>query len=475
MKKITCLFIVLISFCLSAQQKHKIAILDYEDRSETIEAEMLSAATDYLRMYLEGQNGFAVIPKDQQNESASSCTDKLCRIKFGETLGAEIVAYPYITSANEQYAINVEIINVAKRSSTISVSESWNGEIDSLDPLSETIVRKIAAKQKNIDALNANNSFRENIPQEEPTFAETFKVAYNTVRDTQACEKARKKENIKEWNDYLKTFPEGQCIEEAKKFIEEYPKKQDAEACEKARKKDSLRDWEKYLKQYPDGQCAEEAKTFTAEYDKKQDAEACESAREKRSLSGWERYLRKFPNGQCAEEAKAAPDNFACAEAEKEDSLKSWKEYLDEYPNGRCAAQARENFSNRENIEQMMKKGRDMKIAGATLFTIGTVGFIVGMSVGGSYESKGDKCHSYYESGPGWWGSGTICDYSNSEKAFLSYIIGGTIGGALLVTGLPVMIVGVLKEKRAKSYLEINNLAVIPQKDGFYATIGFNF
>ena len=116
-----------------------------------------------------------------------------------------------------------------------------------------------------------------------------------------------------------------------------------------------------------------------------------------------------------------------------------------------------------------------MKIAGATLFTIGTVGFIVGMSVGGSYESKGDKCHSYYESGPGWWGSGTICDYSNSEKAFLSYIIGGTIGGALLVTGLPVMIVGVLKEKRAKSYLEINNLAVIPQKGGAYATIGFNF
>ena len=185
MKKFVIVFTILISFCLSAQQKHKIAILNYEDKSKKIEADTLLTATDYFRMYMEGKNNFAVIPKDQQKEM-TTCKDKLCRIKTGETLGAEIVAYLYITAADNQYIINVEFINVANRSTTISVSESWDGDIDSLDPVSETIVKKIAAKQANIDALNSNT-----LPKEEPDSAETSNIVYNTARDTHACEKAR--------------------------------------------------------------------------------------------------------------------------------------------------------------------------------------------------------------------------------------------------------------------------------------------
>ena len=420
MKKFIIVFIILIFFCLSAQQKHKIAILNYEDRSGKIEAETLSTATDYLRMYLEGQNSFAVVPKDQQNEPASSCKDKLCRIKFGETLGAEIVAYPYIASANEQYAINVEIINVAKRSTIISVSESWNGEIDSLDPVNEEIVSKIAAKQANIDALNSNNNLFQAIDQQQ----QEQTIIKNAAKDAVFCEKARKKQSEKVWRDYLTKFPEGQCAAEAKTFIDEYAKKQDAEACEKAR--------------------------------------------EKKNLSLWEKYLKKYPDGQCAEEAKAAPDNFACSEAEDDNSLKGWKKYLDSFPNGKCSAKARENFSNRENIEKMMKKGRDMKIAGATLFTVGVVGFVVGMSVGGYYMEE-QSAHD------GWSRREQEKSDECATNALLSFTIGGAIGGALLATGLPVMIVGVIKEKEAKSYLEINNMAVIPQKGGAYATIGFGF
>ena len=112
------LFLLLLP--LSAQQKHKIAILNYEDRSKKIEADTLSTATDYFRMYLEGQDNFAVIPKDQQNE-LTTCKDKLCRIKTGETLGAEIVAYPYITAANSQYIINVEFISQNETQRFLSV------------------------------------------------------------------------------------------------------------------------------------------------------------------------------------------------------------------------------------------------------------------------------------------------------------------------------------------------------------------
>ena len=415
MKKFIIVFIILISFYLSAQQKHKIAILDYEDRSGKIEAETLSTATDYLRMYMEGQSSYAIIPKDQQN--TASCKDKLCRVKFGETLHAQMVIYPYITSANEQYIINVEIIDVAKRNTIISVSESWNGEIDSLDPVNEEIVSKIAAKQANIDALNSNNNLFQAIDQQQ----QEQTIIKNAAKDAVFCEKARKKQSEKVWRDYLTKFPEGQCAAEAKTFIDEYAKKQDAEACEKARKDASIKEWEKYLKEFPDG--------------------------------------------QCAEEAKVAPDNFACSEAEDDNSLKGWKKYLDSFPNGKCSAKARENFSNRENIEKMMKKGRDMKIAGATLLTVGAVGFTLGFALGAAIPRHYEYCDN--------WGCHEKEDWDSGLA--LGWGIGGGIGGTMILIGIPLLSVGVIKEKEAKSYLEINNLAVIPQKGGAYATIGFGF
>ena len=45
----------------------------------------------------------------------------------------------------------------------------------------------------------------------------------------------------------------------------------------------------------------------------------------------------------------------------------------------------------------------------------------------------------------------------------------------MILIGIPLLSVCVIKEKEAKSYLEINNMAVIPQKGGAYATIGFGF
>ena len=339
MKKFIIVFIVLISFCLSAQQKHRTAILNYEDRSGKIEEETLSTATEYLRMYFEGQNTYSIIPKEEQDKVAASCKDKLCRIKFGETLKAAMVVYPYVTFANEQFIIKVEIIDVAKRSTTISVSENWDGVTDSLDPVSETMIRKIVAKQTNIDALNSNS-----LPKEEPTFAETFKVVYNIVRDTQDCEKAREKENLKLWKKYLKSFPEGQCAEEAKKFIEEYPKKQDAEACEKARKENDKKEWEKYLKEHPEGLCAEEAKAAP-------DNIACEKARKENDKKEWEKYLKEFPDGKCVEEAKSElsdldklKDKKTCEKARSSRERirkKEWEKYLGEFPEGLCAEEAR--------------------------------------------------------------------------------------------------------------------------------------
>ena len=53
MRKIFIIVSILLSFSLSAQVKHKIAILYTEDRSGKIDSWTLADATDYLRMYLE--------------------------------------------------------------------------------------------------------------------------------------------------------------------------------------------------------------------------------------------------------------------------------------------------------------------------------------------------------------------------------------------------------------------------------------
>ena len=296
MKKIIIVFIVFISFCLSAQQKLKVAVLNFEDRSEKMEADLLSAATDSLHMYLESFERYSVIPKAQQDEAlsqAEGCNDKLCRIKFGQTLGANLVAYPYITLANEQYTIKVEVIDVAKQSVPISVAENWNGEEDSLASVSEAIVKRIKAKQKNLDALSSN-----------------FAADVIKEQDKELCENARSGNNVKNWEKYLKEFPDGQCAEEAKASLADFNKAKEKETCEKARtanERSQKREWEKYLKEFPDGQCAEEAKASLADFNRLKDKETCEKARtanERSQKRAWEKYLKEYPEGQCVEEAR---------------------------------------------------------------------------------------------------------------------------------------------------------------------------
>ncbi len=351
MKKIVVVFILLISFYLSAQQKLKLSILNFEDNSEKIEADVLSVATDSLRMYLENFGRYSVIPKDRQDEAASQiegCKDKICRIKLGQTLGADLVAYPYIILTNEQYVVAVDIFDIAKKNMPISVRENWDGEQASLDSTNESIVRKIRAKQTNLDALSQN-----------------FITAIEKEDDSAECEQARsEKERTKKraWEKYLKEYPNGKCVEEARAYLADFDRVKDKETCEQARsakERTKKRAWEKYLKEYPNGQCAEEARVYLPDFETVKDKETCEKARmvkERTKKRTWERYLKEYPNGQCAEEARAyladydrLKDKETCEKtrSEKERTKKrAWERYLKEYPNGQCAEEARDFINN---------------------------------------------------------------------------------------------------------------------------------
>ena len=152
--------------------------------------------------------------------------------------------------------------------------------------------------------------------------------------DRKACTEAEKANTRENWQSYLGDFPEGGCTAEAKAFL-------DKSACEKARENNDLYYWEHYLEDFPEGQCVAEAKVSL-------DKLSCEIARESNDLYYWRSYLKDFPEGQCAAEAKAAwkeamprEDKSSCENARKNESYYNWKHYLENYPDGKCVKEAK--------------------------------------------------------------------------------------------------------------------------------------
>ena len=78
------------------------------------------------------------------------------------------------------------------------------------------------------------------------------------------------------------------------------------EMCETAKRYAVLYYWNFYLKHFPNGECAEEAKVFLDNEDEKK----CAAARTQNTRASWEQYLRIFPNGKCAEEGKSIVKKF---------------------------------------------------------------------------------------------------------------------------------------------------------------------
>ena len=257
--------------------------------------------------------------------------------------------------------------------------------------------------------------------------------------DKAACETAEKRNSIKGWKEYLKEFPNGKCKAKAKAVFDE-------KSCKVAQKKNSIEGWKEYLEEYPDGECADKANNFIENHET-QEKEACKKVNsiknEKDLAKHLRNYLQQYPEGQCAAKARKKLDTITCKEAKKEDTLEGWENYLNEYPNGKCSAEAKQQFN--KHIELSLKKGRDIKIAGSTILGIGSLLMVIG---------------------------GIMITNDGTEMGGFVMLCGAP---AIVLTGVILLPIGVKKEKDAKSYIEMNNLAVVPKRDGFYATVGFNF
>ena len=264
MKKICLIFML---FFLSLQlfanddEKLKLAVMEFEDLSESIEPDVLAGASEYLRVGFASTNRYVLITKERQKEQIGSlrkkyntdptyksCTDKSCQIQLGQALSADMIVKTSISSFAGLYTISSELIDLEKEATIIAAKEDYDGSAKALRAAIDKIVIKIVeAERKENEAIAAQEK-KESKPK-------------SNSKDSIACEYARSEASTLAWETYLKKYPNGECSVEAKDEL-------DKTACKTAEKKNSETGWREYLKEFPDGKCEFKAQTTLQKFEK---------------------------------------------------------------------------------------------------------------------------------------------------------------------------------------------------------------
>ena len=303
MKKIVIVFVVLISLCLSAQQNQNVIVLDFDDQTGKTDHELLSSAADIMKKSFERTVSCRIVAANK------SCKDAKCQIEYAKNYQA-VVVKTTISSSNP-YMISVVFISSKNGSEKFSVKEKWDGQEKSLKSI-------VGGKLANSLALNANKVF-----------------SFTNANDLESCEQAMKRKTVVAWNNYLKEFPDGECVKAAQQFIE----KSDYDACAKAqesKRAESL--WRNYIKQFPNGKCLDKAESFLCA--------SCENLNE----ASLQIYVDNFPKGQCVDKMKKLLDQELCSIAMYKNNERAkanaWRKYLEYFPNGQCAEAAKKFIEN---------------------------------------------------------------------------------------------------------------------------------
>lgn len=157
MKKI-CLIFLLFLFAsqlfADEDEKLKLAVMEFEDRSGTLSEKTLSDATEYIRSAFVASNKFIVIAKERQEkvmiaemkkESYKLCNDKNCQIPLGQALSADTILRTSINSLGGVYVITAELIDLAKEATVVGAKQNFDGSEASLVSALDKIVEQVAA------------------------------------------------------------------------------------------------------------------------------------------------------------------------------------------------------------------------------------------------------------------------------------------------------------------------------------------
>lgn len=157
MRKLCAFFIlILFSTTLFAEdddEKSKLAVMEFEDRSGNLSNKMLSDATEYIRGAFVASNKFIVIAKERQEkmmikemkkESYKSCNDKNCQIPLGQALSADTILRTTINFFGGIYTITSELIDLAKEATVSGAKQNFDGSDKSLMQALDRIAIQIA-------------------------------------------------------------------------------------------------------------------------------------------------------------------------------------------------------------------------------------------------------------------------------------------------------------------------------------------
>ena len=261
MKK-SCLVLVLLLSTLMLfaddNDKLKLAVMEFEDLSGSIEPFVLAGASEYLRVGFASTNRYVLITKERQKEQIGdlrkkfntdptykACTDKNCQIQLGQALSADMIVKTTVSLFAGLYTISSELIDLEKEATIIAAKEDYDGSPKSLREAIDKIVVQIVEAEK-----KENEAIEEEI--EKKTFKKNKVQNHANSKDQIACEYARKKDSSSTWKIYLSKYPNGDCAAEAKETL-------DNKACSAARKKSTVESWKQYLRDFPDGKCEFEA------------------------------------------------------------------------------------------------------------------------------------------------------------------------------------------------------------------------
>ncbi len=179
MKKICC--IVFVVFCVFSKlfadddDKLRLAVMEFEDRSGTLSKQVLSDATEYLRGALISANKYTVIATERQNqamikdmkkESYKECNDKNCQIQLGQALSADTILRTTVTRLGKTFVIASELIDLAKEATVVGAREKYDGTENSMSEALDNIAEKVIAAYESI-YNSSDNSRRDNYEREE--------------------------------------------------------------------------------------------------------------------------------------------------------------------------------------------------------------------------------------------------------------------------------------------------------------------
>ena len=161
MKRLLVLLIaaVLVMPVLSAEQKKfKIAVMDVEDQSGTLDPNILKSATEYLRSKLVATGLYVVIDKtrqqeklkgiikDSKKESYMECFDKNCQVPLGQALAADNILRSSITLFADVYTMSTELVDLAKEATVAGLVADFDGSPKGMRDAINKIIDDMLAK-----------------------------------------------------------------------------------------------------------------------------------------------------------------------------------------------------------------------------------------------------------------------------------------------------------------------------------------